>query len=324
MIGMLDKPGRDKLARQRWSTNDVETRHALAYWVDTICQSFLEIDIDSPARERFRAKLDQCELGPATLYIVEADSQVVRRTPQRISGSRYAGYFVLQLRQGQQRLTQFGREAVISAGDCVVVDCTAPYKLECMPTTRSVALRVPQQWLKNWVPEPEAIVARPFKYGTGWSTPLSSALACLDTNEDELALPEGVVAEQIAALLALAAGPQVQASSGTDKLLLRIRSSIRERCNEPGLTPTAVADMNGISKRYLHHLFAQTGTTFGNELMRMRLDAAKRMLADQRYSALAVSEIAARCGFLEPSHFARRFRKGFGVGPSEFRLSLKS
>ncbi len=66
--------------------------------------------------------------------------------------------------------------------------------------------------------------------GTGWSTALSSALACLDTDEDAYALPDGVVAEQIAALLALAVGPQIHATSGTEKLLARIRASIRDRC----------------------------------------------------------------------------------------------
>ncbi len=137
MVGMPEKP-----ARQSWSTADVDSRHALAYWVDTICQSFLEIDIDSPAREHFRGRLDQYELGPATLYIVEADSQTIRRTPQRIAGSRYAGYFLLQLRQGQLRFQQFGRESHVNAGDCVLIDCSAPYRLECLPTTRSVALEV--------------------------------------------------------------------------------------------------------------------------------------------------------------------------------------
>ena len=310
----------DRAARQRWSTTDVDSRHALAYWVDTVCQSFLEIDIDSPSRDHFRARLDQSELGPATRYIVEADTQVVRRTPQRISGSRYAGYLIMHLRQGQHRFQQNGRESLVNAGDTVLVDCSTPYRLECLSTTRSVMLRFSRDWLKNWVPDLDGIVCRPFRNGAGWSTALSSAMTCLDTPEDDsLALPEGVVAEQIAALLALAAGPQVHASSGTEKLLSRIRASIRDRCHESGLTPTAIADMNGISKRYLHYLFAQTDTTFGSELMRMRLDAARRLLADHRYAALTVSDIAARCGFLEPSHFARRFRKAFGVGPSEFR-----
>ena len=83
MIETLEKP-----ARQRWSTADVESRHALAYWVDTICESFLEIDIDSPDREQFRAQLDQSELGAATLHLLEADTQTIRRTPARIACSK--------------------------------------------------------------------------------------------------------------------------------------------------------------------------------------------------------------------------------------------
>jgi AraC family transcriptional regulator, positive regulator of tynA and feaB len=34
---------------------------------------------------------------------------------------------------------------------------------------------------------------------------------------------------------------------------------------------------------------------------------------------LTVSQIAARCGFVEASHFARRFRQAYGVGPTELR-----
>ncbi len=76
MVGTLERP-----ARQCWSTADVDSRHALAYWVDTICKSFLEIDIESPAHDHFHGRLDQSDLGPATLYLVEADTQTVRRTP---------------------------------------------------------------------------------------------------------------------------------------------------------------------------------------------------------------------------------------------------
>jgi AraC-like DNA-binding protein len=307
-------------ARQRWSTTDVESRHALAYWVDTVCKSFLEIDIDSPDRSRFQARLDQAEFGPATLYFIEADTQTICRTPARIAHSRYAGYLLLRLCAGQLRFQQYGRESCIEAGDCVLVDCNAPYRLECLPTTRSAILRFSQDWLRNWLPAPESVAGRPFRSGAGWSAALSAALANLDTDSvQELALPAGVVAEQIAALLALAAGPKTNVAKGSEKLLYRIRRSIHERCLESGLTPSTIAEEHGISKRYLHHLFAQTGTTFGNELIRMRLDAAHRLLSDKRYTALTVSEVAARCGFLEPSHFARRFRKAFGMGPMEFR-----
>jgi AraC-like DNA-binding protein len=151
---------------------------------------------------------------------------------------------------------------------------------------------------------------------------LSATLANLDSDCDaEFALPDSLVAEHIAVLLALAAGPDAQAARGSDKLLNRIRRTIRDRCHEAGLTPGAVADANGISKRYLHHLFAQVKSTFGRELIQLRLDCAHRLLSDARYSALSVSEVALRAGFLEPSHFARRFRQAFGSGPMEFRTA---
>jgi AraC-like DNA-binding protein len=312
----------ESAARQRWSTADVESRHALAYWVDTICKSFLEIDIDSPQRHEFHARLEQSPLGPATLNLLEADAQIISRTPARIAHSRYPGYFLLQLRAGEVRFQQYGRDSHIEAGDCVLVDCNAPYRLECLQATRTVALRFPRDWLRNWIPSPESLAGRPFRAGNGWSTTLCSALANLDTvNGEDLALPEGVIAEQIAALLALAAGPNVHVSRNSEKLLSRIRRTIRDRCHEPGLTPGAIAEAHGISKRYLHYLFAHADGTFGDELMRMRLECARRLLSDARFSALSVSEVAARSGFLEPSHFARRFRKAFGSGPMEFRMA---
>ena len=306
--------------RQHWSTADVDSKHALEYWVDTICSTFLEVEIDSPERDHFEAHLDQSLFGPATLCVIEANTQTVRRTRARIARSRYASYFVLQLRSGQVRLHQYDRESYMQAGDCVLVDSTEPYRLDCLATTRAVALRFPQDWLRHWVPAPENFAARTFPSAGGWGAVLSIALANLDTDcDEELALPEGVVAEQIAALLALAAGPSAHASPATDKLLNRLQRTIRDRCHESDLSPTAVAEAHGISKRYLHYLFAQSTTTFGHELMRVRLEFAHRLLGDRRFDGLSVGEAAARCGFLEPSHFARRFRKSFGLGPTEFR-----
>jgi len=311
--------------RQRWSTTDVESQRALEYWVDTICDRFLEIDIDSPNRHQFHAHLEQLGFGPATLNLVEADVQTVRRTPARIARSRYFGYFLLHLRSGRLRFEQYGRDCQMEAGDCVLVDCSAPYRLDCLQPTRSVALRFSREWLSNWVPSPENLAGRSLRHASGWGGTLASALANLDTTQGmELALPEGVVAEQIAALLALAAGPDAHASRGTDKLLDRIRRTIRDRCHEAGLTPGAIAEAHGISKRYLHYLFAHTSSTFGDELMTMRLESARRLLSDARFSALKVSDVAARCGFLEPSHFARRFRRAYGLGPTEFRESAYS
>ncbi len=104
--------------RQRWSTTDVESRRrcAFAYWVDTIYDRFLEIDIDSPNRHQFHAYLEQSSFGPAMLNLVEADVQTVRRTPARIARSRYARLLpACHLRSGQLRFEQYGRDCRVEA-----------------------------------------------------------------------------------------------------------------------------------------------------------------------------------------------------------------
>ncbi|MGO8829938.1 MAG: helix-turn-helix transcriptional regulator, partial [Steroidobacteraceae bacterium] len=83
--------------------------------------------------------------------------------------------------------------------------------------------------------------------------------------------------------------------------------------------PATVAAALGLSRRYVHLLFASAGTTFCEELYACRLHRAQRLLCDKRFEGLGIAEIAFNCGFSEPSHFTRRFRERFGSPPSAFR-----
>jgi AraC family transcriptional activator of tynA and feaB len=95
--------------------------------------------------------------------------------------------------------------------------------------------------------------------------------------------------------------------------------TLRNRLHEPGLSPVTVANQHRISKRSLHYAFAAADTTFVDELMRLRLVRAQEMLGDTRFADLSVADVAARCGFMDPSHFARRFRQKFAQTPGHFR-----
>ncbi len=303
--------------RHRWTTQDVEPQFALAYWVDTVCHSFLEIDIDSPERGQFQAQLDSVTFGSGSLYLVQAHAQNVRRTQTHIAHSRSAWTILMQVREGQARFRQHGRDCAVRAGDCVVVDCSEPYQLDCQGPTRSLVLRLPQDWLAAWLPSTEAAAARVFSPGQGWGGALSAAMAGLDSCvETDLALPAGTVADQLAGLVALAVGPQAPARAA-DRLYRQLHAALRECCLQSELSPARFASSQNISLRYLHLLFSRAGTTFGAELMRLRLEAAHRLLSDSRCQTLTVQEVAARCGFAEPSHFARRFRRAYGLGPLE-------
>jgi two-component system response regulator YesN len=64
----------------------------------------------------------------------------------------------------------------------------------------------------------------------------------------------------------------------------------------------------------------ETGQSFLAHLHRLRLLEAKDLLAT---SALTIYQVAERCGYYDPSHFHRRFRREFAMGPREFRTVLR-
>jgi AraC-like DNA-binding protein len=306
----------EQQAKHHWSTEEVEQRHALAYWVDTICDRFLELEIDTPLRHRFRASLDQTDLGPATASFIRADVQHVRRTRAKIAQLSAPIYVLLQLREGHIQFRQLGRETLVGPGECVFIDGTEPYELECPQPTNALALRLPATWLSRWLARPEHLAARRFGAG-GWSAALCAALSSLDiTSCDQLALSRDQVAEQIASLLTLAVGNESRTQPGHPRLFDRLMHTLKGRFHDPDLSLASVAAAHGISKRTLYYAFAEANTTFVNQLMSLRLEHARQLLSARD---LSVTEVAACSGFNDSSHFARRFRRHFGVAPGQLR-----
>jgi AraC family transcriptional regulator, positive regulator of tynA and feaB len=323
-VGVRADARQPDLAVRRWSTEDVDAREALDYWRDSVCHAILELGVEAPQDESFRARLEQCTLGPATLNLIEATRQSVARTRSAISRSRGAVFHLLHLRAGQFQLEHADGTTALHPGDCVLVDSTEPHAARCPVPTRCLIVQFPQEWLRAWLPEPANIVDRALRPQGGWSSALAAALASLrPDNLDGLALPHGVVAEQLAALLALTAGPGAPHPPRREQLHGRILGTLHDRYYEVSLSPGAVAAAHGISKRYLHLLLARAGTTFGEELLRVRLERARQLLSDARFADVPIGEIASRCGFADPSHFARCFRRSFGSAPGAYRSGLR-
>jgi AraC family transcriptional activator of tynA and feaB len=311
----------DTGGRRHWTTTAVDPRQALAYWIDTVCDRFLELDIETPAARPFSATLDQVELGATTANFIQAARQHVRRTPAKIARSNEAMFVLLQLRRGHMQLAQGGGSVQVGAGQSVLINAAEPYELVCPVPTSALALRLPEPWLTRWLPDPERHALRRFDAG-GWDAALNAALASLDPEAcDTLALPRGAVAEQLAALLTLAVGRDATFTPDY-RMIAALRRTLRERLHEADLAPLAVAQQHRISKRRLHYSFAAARTTFAETLLQCRMERARELLAEPRLTTLPVAEIALRCGFLDPSHFARRFRRAFGLPPLAFRASV--
>ncbi len=104
----------------------------------------------------------------------------------------------------------------------------------------------------------------------------------------------------------------------------RIAAAIRlmEQHLDGPLTTAAIARRLKISVRTLEQLFKQAlGMGPGSYYLRLRLQAARRLLLDTR---LSMQVIAVRCGFGSHSAFSRIFRQHFAMSPSAYRRANAS
>ena len=86
---------------------------------------------------------------------------------------------------------------------------------------------------------------------------------------------------------------------------------------ESPLTLQRIADVIGLSRFHTLRLFKSTyGETPIKRLTRLRMERAQLLLGQDGDS---ITEVAFRCGYDNPAHFANAFRRHTGITPTEFR-----
>jgi AraC-like DNA-binding protein len=84
------------------------------------------------------------------------------------------------------------------------------------------------------------------------------------------------------------------------------------------LTLAMVAGAIASSPRQVQRAYEQFGeTTFREDLLARRMAAAADLLAEQR--SIPVGDVARLVGYRQAQHFARAFRRRYGVSPAAFR-----
>lgn len=134
------------------------------------------------------------------------------------------------------------------------------------------------------------------------------------------------VSRSLTDLVALALGAQrdeaelAMLRGGRAAKLRLIVAGIKAGFEDPGFSEHTLAARLGMAPRTIRDLLYQTGRTFSERVMELRLAKAHSALSDARCKHMKVAEIAYACGFNEVSYFNRCFRRRFGGKPSEFRL----
>jgi AraC-like DNA-binding protein len=310
---------------QSWSSEGLAPTEALGQWRQWVTNTLARSEIEAADTSSFSAHWRSHSLGPLNLVAFEAAPQrVIHGGYERTFSGEPTFQLVYSRRETFATRVGAGRFAV-HPGEFVLLDNTQPYEMCMEALHEAIDLVMPASWLERYVPDPLPFLGRSFSASHGWGLPLGSLLTTMSGELSGSAVRRGPLADQVGALLSLALGDlPAPMTRHRSKIAQRVLHLIEELHPEPELKPGDVAAELGISKRYLHALLAESGTTFTALLNRIRLDRASEMLADSRFGSLQVAEIAWRCGYLDSSYFARLFGRRFNMRPSEWRAQRSS
>ena len=310
-----------------WTSAGLAKREALREWREWAASTIAPIEVTVFDQDAFAARWVMHGIGQLRMLHLHAPAQRVTHTGAEGSSGRAAPSIQLVYAiKGALKTLMGGKRFTVAPGQFVLLDNTRFYQMEMDTEHEAIDLMMPQGWLEKYLPDPEALLARPIDArpstgSGGWGAPLGALLETMLTGLDDAPLPRPLIAEQVGHLLGLATGFHEPAGSSRHRgqLARQILRRIESDYADPELSPEGVAGGVGISRRYLQTLLAGSGTSFVQELNATRLDRASDMLSDPRAAGLSVAEIAFRNGFLDAGYFARLFRKRFGITPREWR-----
>lgn len=305
--------------RQR-STDEVSPDLRVRYWRDAVHEAVLEMDLLPSLCADFHSHIELCSLSNIVPHQAQGSPQKISRNRFEIARSAKNAYFLISQSRHPWRSCHAGQDHLIKPGESVLIDSRIPYAFTFDAGLDDLSVEMPVHWVERWIPQPDRVIGRPLPAADGWGLALRGAKEALVPRQlVGLALPDELVEDQLGALLALASGSQFEIPQVDQELYDRCLFVTRSSMSKPGLVASEVALACGISLRTLHRIFAAKGRTFAGALMQVRVDEAARMLIDRRFRQLTIAEIGRRCGFLDPSHFARQFRRLTNTGPRKFR-----
>lgn len=306
------------------ATDPVPAPERAGYWNRVIAEAYFPLRLSFRDEARFRGRLKMRNVGDVSLSRLETDALAYERGAGQIAHRGGEDFLITIPRLAPVEFTQLGREVSCAPGAFLVERGNEPYRFSYGAANVLGVLKVSRALLAERIRQPDRFCAQQFdaKGGVG---ALFATMARAALDEDVTEPAADLVGRQLVELLALSLSERAETeglSAVRAAHLRRADEVIRRDLLNPTLGPDRVARACGISKRYLHEIFAEDGRSVAREIRDQRLRAAREAVAMP--GELTLAEIAYRFCFSDQAQFSRQFKEAFGLSPSVFRAQQKA
>lgn len=310
------------------STHQVEPRDRLSYWIDAVCDTYVQLDCDVPhGADSIDGEIRLDTLATLELSRVTATAQHVKRTPAKIARAS-EDYFLVSIQtQGKGVVVQDDRSAVLGPGDFALYDSTRPYELIFDGAFQQYVLMLPGPALRSQVRDTQELTARPVSGTRGAGHLMIGMIQALANDIHSLepasaaAVAQSVEHILVAGLLSLPGQAAPSVSQLTALHREQIKAYVQAHLRDPQLAVAQIASYLRTSPSTLHRAFAGEPCSITDWIWAQRLECVRRDLCDPAFASRGVSEVAFSWGFNDAAHFSRAFRTRFGCAPRDLRAS---
>ncbi|WP_437325844.1 helix-turn-helix domain-containing protein [Sorangium sp. So ce381] len=306
-----------------FTTDAVPEKERAEYWQEMAGRVFLGLRTERRGRGPFFGMLEGRGAGSLWVTRLHSSAQGVFRGEPEIARASRECFFVAMQLAGLCTLRQ-GREVrQAEPGDIELLDGTRPGELSFETDYERIVVSVPYDLLRPRLTGIDRAVGNVVRGRQGVGALVSSYMRAFAQN----VLPEpvtGSASDILIELLALAcnapeAGASSDGASVREARRHALKRYVERNLADPSLSPATVAARCGMSTRYLHGLFAESGETFMRWVLSRRLSRCRDALVDSALRARGIADIAFAWGFHDVSHFGRAFKAAFGMTPRDWR-----
>lgn len=313
-----------------WRSEAVPERDQFSSWREACCQHVYAITPEREDHGGFRGSMQACRVGGLDFVDLQCEGHRVLRRAEDIRRAPSDTYYVYCQVGEAAWFLQEERHVLALRGDIVLADPNIPFSTGASGDFDFRIWRVPRRSLDGYLARPGRLPMIHLPFNSPECSLVSACLDALAKQGDRIdARIVEPVSENVVRVVAMAAGIQPEMR---DSGRLAVRDAARERAlryaeshfADPALSPTVAAKALGMSVRKLHMVFAATGSSFGEWLVRRRLEEARALLSNPATAGRPIADIALAVGFNELSTFYRAFRATWGTTPGSLRSGVKT
>ena len=299
------------------NTSGLAPKQQIQYWSDALTDLCGRFDIDPLEASSFEGRINYTSVSKLKLCQIEASQHRLAHTASRAKLAAHPYVKILFQTYGISHFEQDGRRIELIPGDCLAYDVSCPHTIVSPMLTRHEVVIVPKELLQERGFRLARMAACKLSARTGTGRIAYDFVHAAFGEATKLSPNNAIgVADSLIDLLLLPLRePDAMFDRvGPEAMYVRAQYFIREHLRDPDLSIDQISAALNCTKRYLHMLFSNRGTTISDYIQHARLQHCREELETQ--AGKTITDVAFSWGFSSSSHFSRVFRRYFGVVPS--------